>query len=82
MSDLAGLLREQARRNGLRSGIDRNRIWLWETGGATPNEESQLLLASVLGVPAAMVKTRGWPDWLPAGEQPYLFSPSGSRAAL
>lgn len=79
--DLARLLRDQALRRGLRSGIDRNRIWLWETG-TTPSDESQSLLAGVLDVPAAMVEQLGWPDWLPAFEQPAPFSPSGSRAAL
>ncbi|MER6318844.1 helix-turn-helix transcriptional regulator [Streptomyces sp. NPDC001581] len=80
--DLARLLRDQARRRGLRSGIDRNRIWLWETGRATPTEESQLLLADVLGVPTAAIEQLRWPDWLPAFEQSAPFSPSGSRAAL
>ncbi|MFJ4428358.1 hypothetical protein [Streptomyces bobili] len=55
MDDLARLLRDQSRRRGLRSGTDRNRIWLWETGGTTPSEESQSLLAGVLDVPAAVV---------------------------
>ncbi|WP_328726998.1 helix-turn-helix transcriptional regulator [Streptomyces sp. NBC_00259] len=82
MSDLARLLRDQARRRGLRSGIDRNRIWLWEATSTTPSEESQSLLADVLDVPAATVEQLGWPDWLPAFEQPAPFSPSGSRAAL
>ncbi|MEU3297157.1 hypothetical protein ABZ722_33065 [Streptomyces longwoodensis] len=49
----------EARRRGLRSGVDRNRIWLWEQGGTTPNEESQLLLAAVLDVPAATVGSVG-----------------------
>ncbi|MER7728568.1 helix-turn-helix transcriptional regulator [Streptomyces sp. NPDC096323] len=80
--DLARLLREQARRRGLRSGIDRNRIWLWETGRATPSEESQLLLAAVLGVPGAALEQLRWPHWLPAFDQPAPFSPEGSRAAL
>ncbi|MGV9963276.1 hypothetical protein ACWDU3_05055 [Streptomyces olivaceus] len=79
--DLARRLRAQARRRGLRSGIDRNRIWLWETG-TTPSEESQLLLAEVLDVPAAALDQLRWPDWLPAFEHPAPFSPSGSRAAL
>lgn len=80
--DLARLLRDQARRRGLRSGIDRNRIWLWEAGGTTPSEESQSLLADVLDVPAAALERLRWPDWLPTFEQPAPFSPSGSRAAL
>ncbi|MEU3298846.1 MULTISPECIES: XRE family transcriptional regulator [unclassified Streptomyces] len=82
MSDLARLLRDQARQRGLRSGIDRNRIWLWEATSTTPSEESQSLLAGVLDVPVATVEQLGWPDWLPAFEQPAPFSPSGSRAAL
>lgn len=82
MDDLARLLREQSLRRGLRSGIDRNRIWLWETGGTMPSQESQSLLAGVLKVPAAQIEQLGWPHWLPAFEQPAPFSPSGSRAAL
>ncbi|MFJ8768916.1 XRE family transcriptional regulator [Streptomyces clavifer] len=79
--DLARLLREKARQHGLRSGIDRNRIWLWETG-TTPSKESQLLLAEVLDVPAAALDELSWPHWLPAFEQPAPFTPLGSRAAL
>jgi transcriptional regulator with XRE-family HTH domain len=82
MNDLACLIRAEARRCGLRSGVDRNRIWLWEAGRAAPSEESQLLLAAVLGVPDASIGRLGWPGWLPAFEQPAPFSPSGSRAAL
>lgn len=82
MNDLACLVRAEARRHGLRSGVDRNRIWLWETGRAAPSEESQLLLAAVLGVPDAGIGRLGWPGWLPAFEQPAPFSPSGSQAAL
>ncbi|MEV0282152.1 helix-turn-helix transcriptional regulator [Streptomyces sp. NPDC050610] len=82
MNDLAHLLRDQARRRGLRSGIDRNRIWLWETGTITPNQESQSLLADVLDVPAAALEQLPWPHWLPAFDQPAPFTPAGSRAAL
>ncbi|MER8090715.1 XRE family transcriptional regulator [Streptomyces sp. NPDC094048] len=82
MNDLARLLRDQARQLGLRSGIDRNRIWLWEATGTRPSAESQVLLAAVLDIPAAMIEQLGWPGWLPAFEQPAPFSPSGSRAAL
>ncbi|MFF8932295.1 helix-turn-helix domain-containing protein [Streptomyces longwoodensis] len=82
MNDLARLIRAEARRRGLRSGVDRNRIWLWEQGGTTPNEESQLLLAAVLDVPAVTVGSVGWPTWLPAFEEPAPFTPLGSRAAL
>ncbi|MFD8201654.1 XRE family transcriptional regulator [Streptomyces sp. NPDC059701] len=82
MNDLASLIRAEARRRGLRSGVDRNRIWLWETGRTTPSEESQSLLADVLGIPDADLRRLGWPGWLPAFETPALFSPSGSRAVL
>jgi transcriptional regulator with XRE-family HTH domain len=81
MNDLARLIRAEARRRGMRSGVDRNRIWLWEQGGTTPNEESQLLLAAVLDVPAVTVGSVGWPTWLPVFEEPAPFSPLGSRAA-
>jgi transcriptional regulator with XRE-family HTH domain len=81
MADLAHLLRAQAQARGLRSGIDRNRVWRWENG-TTPNEESQSLLAGLLDVPIVVTERLRWPDWLPAFEQPRPFSPSGSRAAL
>ncbi|WP_406110243.1 hypothetical protein OG698_45885 [Streptomyces sp. NBC_01003] len=35
MPDLVRLLRARAQRRGLRSGIDRNRIWLWEATGTS-----------------------------------------------
>jgi transcriptional regulator with XRE-family HTH domain len=82
MDDLARALREEARRRGLRSGIDRNRIWRWEQTLTTPDADSQALLAAVLGVPPALVGHLGWPHWLPAHQDPHPISPSGSRAAL
>ncbi|MGW2863384.1 hypothetical protein [Streptomyces sp. NPDC001205] len=81
MDDLARLLRAQAAACGLRSGIDRNRIWRWEHG-TTPDGDSQLLLARLLDVPATVIAQLRWPLWLPVFEQPVAFSPSGSRAAL
>ena len=82
MDDLARALRKQARSCGLRSGIDRNRVWRWEQKNVVPKPESQQLLAGLLDVPAAMVEQLGWPQWLPAFHDPYPISPSGSRAAL
>lgn len=80
--DLARLLRDRAARRGLRSGIDRNRISLWERGYATPSEESQSLLAEIFEVPADTVERLRWPHWLPAFDQPAPFTPEGSRDAL
>lgn len=80
--DLARLLRDRAGRRGLRSGIDRNRISLWERGHATPSEESQSLLAEIFEVPAAAIERLRWPHWLPAFDQPAPFTPEGSRDAL
>ena len=82
LADLARLLRQQAGSQGLRSGIDRNRIWKWEARRATPCPEHQVLLAHVLGVAIHDVLHLGWPWWLPAHSDVYSFDPHGSRAAL
>ncbi|MEZ0092503.1 helix-turn-helix domain-containing protein [Streptacidiphilus sp. EB129] len=81
LADLARLMHREAARHQLRSGIDRNRIWKWEHQ-VEPTEEHQLLLARVLGVPAAEVEHLGWPWWLPAHADPLPFDPAGSRAAI
>ncbi|GAA0968277.1 helix-turn-helix transcriptional regulator [Actinocorallia libanotica] len=82
LADLARKLRAQARAAGLRSGIDRNRVWRWEQGIAVPNDDSQRLLADLLNVPASAVEQSKWPGRLPAFEHPAPFSPAGSRVAL
>ncbi|WP_412539545.1 helix-turn-helix transcriptional regulator [Longispora sp. K20-0274] len=82
MADLARLVRRAAGREQLRSGVDRNRVWRWETGRATPSPGSQHLLARILDVPPGQVDTLGWPHWLPAHVEPHPFTLPGSRAAV
>ncbi|MGW5820072.1 helix-turn-helix transcriptional regulator [Streptomyces noursei] len=68
--DLARRIRHAARLRGFRSGIDRKRVSKWETGYATPNDESQLFIGDVLGVDASVVASLDWPEWLPGLEIP------------
>ncbi|GIG62021.1 hypothetical protein Lfu02_63930 [Longispora fulva] len=82
MADLARLVRHAARREQQRSGVDRNRIWRWETGRTHPSPGSQRLLATILDVPPGQVEALGWPHWLPAHVEPHPFTVPGSRAAV
>ncbi|MBZ3906542.1 helix-turn-helix transcriptional regulator [Streptomyces griseiscabiei] len=63
--DLAREIRDAAERRGLRSGVDKQRVYKWETQGVTPDADSQIYIAEVFGVPAAAVDPRSWPNWLP-----------------
>ncbi len=80
--DLAQQLHAAAARRGLRSGVDRQRIWKWETHRATPDEDSQLLLADVFGVPPDAVQALGWPHWLPGRDTPLPLGPDSVFPAL
>ncbi|MEY9949457.1 helix-turn-helix transcriptional regulator [Kitasatospora sp. GAS1066B] len=70
LEDLARLCRQAAAKRGLRSGIDRQRVWKWENYQAGPSSESELLLADALDVPVEDVEMFGWPDWLPGHDVP------------
>ncbi|WP_370106355.1 helix-turn-helix transcriptional regulator [Streptacidiphilus sp. BW17] len=69
-AELARRVRQAAVVRGLRSGVDRQRTWKWETGRAVPDRESQVLLAAVFGVDVNDVERHGWPDWLPGRDEP------------
>ncbi|MDQ1031470.1 transcriptional regulator with XRE-family HTH domain [Streptomyces umbrinus] len=63
--DLAREIRGAAERRDLRSGVDKQRVRKWETQRVTPDADSQIYIAEVLGVPAGAVDPRSWPHWLP-----------------
>ncbi|MER5887788.1 helix-turn-helix transcriptional regulator [Streptomyces sp. NPDC001941] len=64
---LARLIRAEAQAEGLRSGVDRQRVHKWEQG-VVPSPESQRYIARVLGVPDAAVDPANWPHWLPTSD--------------
>ncbi|WP_308039774.1 XRE family transcriptional regulator [Streptomyces sp. PSKA30] len=61
---LAAGIQTAARRHGLRSGTDRMRVRKWERG-VEPSAESQGYIAEALGLPADIVRSEDWPNWLP-----------------
>ncbi|MEU0100395.1 XRE family transcriptional regulator [Streptomyces sp. NPDC006267] len=63
--DLAREIRAAARRRGLRSGVDKQRVWKWEVEGVKPDSASQTYIAEALGLPAHVVDPQNWPHWLP-----------------
>nr|WP_229891551.1 helix-turn-helix transcriptional regulator [Streptomyces mashuensis] len=79
---LARRIRQAAARRGLRSGVDRQRVWKWETGRALPDEESQLLLADVFAVSPDAVRALGWPYWLPGRDAVLELGPDSAVHAL
>ncbi|KUL50240.1 hypothetical protein ADL22_07490 [Streptomyces sp. NRRL F-4489] len=81
-ADLAARLRAAARRRGLRSGVDRQRVWKWETGRAVPDRDSQTLLADVFGIDPALVPALGWPGWLPGEDEPRALAAHSTADAL
>ncbi|MGA5703464.1 XRE family transcriptional regulator [Peterkaempfera bronchialis] len=82
LEELARLCRRAAEKGGLRSGIDRQRVWKWENRQAEPSPESELLLADALGVPAEDVELFDWPDWLPGRDLPRPFGAAHTVRAL
>ncbi|WP_329195284.1 XRE family transcriptional regulator [Streptomyces sp. NBC_01435] len=82
MEKLAHHLNLAAQRRGLRIAADRSRIYRWEHRRVgAPSDLYQELLADVLGIDSARLRTVAWPWWLPAYDRPFLFSPAGARAA-
>lgn len=65
MEELVAGIRAAAGRRGLRSGTDDARVRKWQRGDADPNEESQIYIAEALGLPADIVRSDDWPNWLP-----------------
>lgn len=57
--------RSAAEHLGIRNmAAGRQKVWRWEHWSVTPDTESQLALAIVLGVPQATVIAEPWPAWL------------------
>ncbi|MFF8431083.1 XRE family transcriptional regulator [Streptomyces sp. NPDC016566] len=63
--EFADAIHTEARRRGLRSGVDRARVRKWEVNGVTPDAVSQSYIAQVLGIPGDDVDPDTWPAWLP-----------------
>ncbi|MER0476991.1 helix-turn-helix transcriptional regulator [Streptomyces sp. Edi2] len=82
LEDLARRIRDAALRRGLRSGVDRQRIWKWENNRATPDADSQLLLADVFEIDQSLIDTRSWPNWLPGRESSIPLGPHSTVPAL
>jgi hypothetical protein len=69
----------------LNTAARREKAWRWEHWGVVPDHDTQHALAAELGVPAELVNSLEWPDWLPTGEHidtdaPWTFA--GSLALL
>ncbi|MEU2354416.1 helix-turn-helix transcriptional regulator [Streptomyces misionensis] len=62
---LAKAIRAAAEGEGLRSGVDRQRVHKWEQG-VRPSDDSQRYIAQVLGIPPDDIDPDEWPKWLPA----------------
>ncbi|MER7043652.1 helix-turn-helix domain-containing protein [Streptomyces jumonjinensis] len=81
--ELARRIRQAAKRRGLRSGTRGSRVSKWETGRAAPDEdESQPLIAEVLGIDYAAVAHLGWPHWLPGQDRPLPLGPHNAVPSL
>ncbi|MFF3354098.1 helix-turn-helix domain-containing protein [Streptomyces sp. NPDC002917] len=81
--ELARRIRQAAARRGLRSGTRGSRVSKWETGRAEPDEEeSQPLIAEVLGIDYAAVAHLGWPHWLPGPDNPLPLGPHNAIPSL
>ncbi|MGW6388927.1 helix-turn-helix transcriptional regulator [Streptomyces sp. NPDC055103] len=81
--ELARRIRQAAKRRGLRSGTRGSRVSKWETGRADPDEdESQPLIAEVLGIDYAAVAHLGWPHWLPGQDRPLPLGPHNAVPSL
>ncbi|MER6431699.1 XRE family transcriptional regulator [Streptomyces sp900105245] len=79
---MAKAIRAAAEREGLRSGVDRQRVRKWEQG-VVPSAESQRYIAQVLGIPAEEVHPADWPAWLPPVDGGVVpLSPTSTVPAL
>jgi transcriptional regulator with XRE-family HTH domain len=80
--DLVRQIRRAALQRGLRSGVDRQRVWKWENGRAAPDDDSQLLLADVFETAPGLMDALGWPDWLPGRDSSIPLGPASTVPAL
>jgi transcriptional regulator with XRE-family HTH domain len=64
---------------------NRNRVWRWESGKASPDATTQALIAELFGVPAEHILERPWPMWLAATtvlNEGMAWTQPGSLSAL
>ncbi|MGW0885765.1 hypothetical protein [Streptomyces sp. NPDC002671] len=80
--ELARRVRRAALRRGFRSGVDRQRVWVWENDRATPDDDSQMLLANVFEIDQSLVAALGWPNWLPGRDSSIPLGPNSTVPAL
>lgn len=81
--DLADLIHAAARRRGLRSGVDKQRIRKWEVLGVMPDAANQTYIAEALDLPIELVEPDTWPHWLPLSDGGVVpFGSSSSVTAL
>jgi transcriptional regulator with XRE-family HTH domain len=80
--DLAQQVRKAAVARGLRSGVDRQRVWKWEHNQVVPDEDSQILLSDAFEVAESRIEELGWPSWLPGGDEPLPFGSAYTVQAL
>ncbi|MEV8544609.1 helix-turn-helix transcriptional regulator [Streptomyces sp. NPDC051572] len=80
--ELARELRRVALLRGLRSGAVKQRISMWENNRATPDHDSQVLLADVFGIDVQVVISLGWPHWLPGHDSAIPLGPHSTVPAL
>lgn len=82
-TDLAGGIKQAARRRDRRAGTTKQQVSVWERpSGRAPDPWYQLLIADVFGVDQERVTTLGWPYWLPGNEAPVPLGTGATAAAL
>ncbi len=67
---------------GGKPSTHRQKAWRWENRGVVPEEQTQLALARLLGVPPHQVYALGWPYWLPMGKQIPTDKPWTAQATM
>ncbi|QES57213.1 transcriptional regulator [Streptomyces venezuelae] len=73
-AELARLLCRRGRLLGIALATNRTTVWKWENG-QEPDADAQHVLADLLGVDRGLIKSLGWPGWLPAWEKTSLLAP-------
>ncbi|MFF8916896.1 helix-turn-helix transcriptional regulator [Streptomyces sp. NPDC015032] len=68
LDQMARAIRAAAAREGMRSGVDRQRVYKWEQG-VIPSVDNQRYIAQVLGVPAEKIDLAEWPSWVSTGDR-------------
>lgn len=68
---LAKAIRAAAAREGMRSGVDRQRVHKWEQG-VKPSADNLRYIAQVLDVPTENIDLSTWPIWVPTRDRGVL----------